>query len=220
MGWDLRVGWGVKHFTVLITVLINDGEQGEWEGNVLDLVLSAMQAFPYAAFLGNSLFICIWNILDIYVYKHYKFLFALRYWFKHRKLLSGSCWNAPYQRGYIASILLSFVAKAHLLVAICCFNSLHTLVAICCVVISYPILLQLTLVAKIDPFVAKVANIFIFIFCLNLPPFCLPGDCGWCGCSKSWLHKEKPGKEPFVGKWWRKVDSQCCQVAFYIILEV
>ena len=159
-------------------MLINDVEQGEWEGNILDLVLSAMQTFPNAAFLGALLFICTQNMLDIYAYKHYKFLLALRYWLKHRKLLSGSCWNASNQRGYIASILLSFVAKAHLLVAICCFNSLHTRVAICCVVISYPILLQLTLVAKIDPFVAKVANIFIFIFCLNLPPFCLPGDCG------------------------------------------
>ena len=28
-------------------------EQGEWEGAILDLALSAMQAFPSAAFLGT-----------------------------------------------------------------------------------------------------------------------------------------------------------------------
>ena len=31
--------------------------QGEWEGSTLDLVLSAMQAFPDAAFLGLFSFI-------------------------------------------------------------------------------------------------------------------------------------------------------------------
>ena len=30
---------------------------------------------------------------------HYKVCLALRYWFKHRNLLSGSCWNASNQRG-------------------------------------------------------------------------------------------------------------------------
>ena len=29
------------------------GEQGEWEGSILDLALTAMQAFPSAAFLGT-----------------------------------------------------------------------------------------------------------------------------------------------------------------------
>ena len=28
------------------------GEQGEWEGNTVDIVLGAMRAFPDAAFLG------------------------------------------------------------------------------------------------------------------------------------------------------------------------
>ena len=30
-----------------------NGEQGEWEGAILDLALTAMQAFPSAAFLGT-----------------------------------------------------------------------------------------------------------------------------------------------------------------------
>ena len=30
----------------------HDGEQGEWEGDILDLVLSAMHTITSAAFLG------------------------------------------------------------------------------------------------------------------------------------------------------------------------
>ena len=35
----------------MITFVYSDN-QGEWEGNALDLVLAAMQSFPNAAFLG------------------------------------------------------------------------------------------------------------------------------------------------------------------------
>ena len=33
----------------------NGASQGEWEGNAVDLVLGAMQAFPDAAFIGINL---------------------------------------------------------------------------------------------------------------------------------------------------------------------
>ena len=39
----------------MITFVYSDN-QGEWEGNALDLVLAAMQSFPNAAFLGLTFF--------------------------------------------------------------------------------------------------------------------------------------------------------------------
>ena len=41
-----------------------NGEQGEWEGTILDLALTAMQAFPSAAFLGTFQM----YFLDAYMY--------------------------------------------------------------------------------------------------------------------------------------------------------
>ena len=47
-----------------------NGEQGEWEGAILDLALSAMQAFPSAAFLGTFLmylYVLVCSCMYLYV---------------------------------------------------------------------------------------------------------------------------------------------------------
>ena len=75
----------------MITFVYSDN-QGEWEGNALDLVLAAMQSFPNAAFLGLTFFATHSvgpTVLQL----------LFRYWFKHRKLLSGSRWHASHPPG-------------------------------------------------------------------------------------------------------------------------
>ena len=54
----------------MIHMIPYDGEQGEWEGNILDLVLGALRAFPSAAFLGSFYLYAYLNVL-LYVLGKY-----------------------------------------------------------------------------------------------------------------------------------------------------